>query len=99
MPRRTLSITGLADRDLQTIRRHSIRVWDYRQTRSYIESIFSVAESLCQFPELGKMAGPQLPGVRIVRSGRHNIFYRVLEAEIEILRVLHERMDAPEELG
>ncbi len=33
------------------------------------------------------------PGYRSIAEGKHVIFYRVGDSGIEILRILHERMD------
>lgn len=34
------------------------------------------------------------PGTRRARSGRHVIYFRETEEAVEVIRVLHQRMDA-----
>ena len=39
------------------------------------------------------------PGYRSMAEGKHVIFYRVGESGIEILRILHGRMDIEQRMG
>ncbi|WP_228703045.1 type II toxin-antitoxin system RelE/ParE family toxin [Marinobacter gelidimuriae] len=47
---------------------------------------------------LGANYAHVLPGYRRLQVEHHAVFYRVLESEMLIVRVLHEDMDAPERL-
>ena len=53
---------------------------------------------LTQHPLLGTGCAHVLPGYRRLQVEHHGVFYRVLEAEVLVVRVLHEYMDAPERL-
>ena len=99
MTRRTLSLTTPARRDLRSIRRYSIETWGREQTETYISLLLSTAESLCEFPERGWLVSGESTNVHRVMIGRHVIYYRILESEIEIIRILHERMDGSSLLG
>jgi toxin ParE1/3/4 len=94
MPTHRVRFTSLARADLRIIRRHSLKNWGQRQATEYMDSILGAAESLGNFPERGSISNPDNPTVRRVITARHVIYYRVLETEIEILRILHERLDA-----
>jgi plasmid stabilization system protein ParE len=63
-----------------------------------MDSLLAAADSLGSFPERGPVINPDYPNVRRVVSARHVIYYRVLETDLEFLRVLHERMDASAQL-
>ena len=98
MPTHDVSFTTLARADLRTIRRHSRKEWGHQQASAYMYSLLAAADSLGNFPERGSVINPDHSSVRRVVSARHVIYYRVLETEIEILRVLHERMDTSSQL-
>lgn len=46
-------------------------------------------------PLLGRAREEVLPGLRSVRVHPYTIFYRVTDASIEIVRILHERRNFP----
>ncbi|HYP61532.1 MAG TPA: type II toxin-antitoxin system RelE/ParE family toxin [Thermomicrobiales bacterium] len=99
MERRTLSLTTPARRDLHSIRRYSMKSWGRDQTEAYVSLLLSTAELLCDFPERGRLVSSDSTNVHRVMIERHVIYYRVFESEIEIIRILHERMDATSLFG
>ena len=44
-------------------------------------------------PTLGRSCDAICEGYRKFRVGRHVIFYRVIDRGIDVVRVLHQRMD------
>ena len=44
-------------------------------------------------PELGRACDEIRQGYRKHHVGRHLIFYRLIASQIEIIRILHDRMD------
>lgn len=92
-PRRRIAFAHKARQDLQGIGIQGDRVWGRESTRAYLRAIYDVASRLPDFPELHPALGISTPGFRKARSGAHLLIYRNDGARIEIVRVLHERMD------
>ncbi len=53
---------------------------------------------LAQEPHLGRVCDEIRQGYRKHHVGRHLIFYRQVAAHIEIIRILHKRMDVESHL-
>jgi toxin ParE1/3/4 len=91
--RRTLVLTGPAQRNLRSILAHSETTWGSSQADEYESVIARAFEMLVEHPELGKSAGEGRPGWRILVVQRHCIVYRYSDTTVWILRILHKRMD------
>ena len=95
MPRFSTRLVTAARQDLGTIRRYSLKQWGQARTQEYLGAIWRALDALGQFPEQGRVVGEQSGPVRRIVTGRHVIYYRVLDerSEIEILRIIHDRID------
>lgn len=82
----------LAYADLEEIWNYSAETWGMRQADSYLQILFEALESLAQSPLLGRNASDIREDYLQLRVQKHVVFYRVADEEIEIVRVLHERM-------
>lgn len=71
----------------------SERDWGKRQTRAYLGALEVSIQKIVTNPMLGQEAGLKPDDVRRIRSGREVIFYRFDDNEVEIVRILHDRMD------
>lgn len=95
-----LRIARRAFADLDEINAESRRRWGQSQTRRYIAAINLLIERLCetpyQFPAL-----VDRPTHRKARSGQHLIIYRVDPdaGALNVVRILHERMDIETQLS
>lgn len=87
-----------AERDLVEIWHYTAAHWDADQADGYLRAIAARIETLFDFPELGSDYGHVRPGYRRLRVERHRVFYRIGARGIEIVRVLHERMDIDDAL-
>lgn len=86
-------LTARAEADIQAIFRHTfVQFCDSRAT-AYIQGMEKRFELLCERPELGRSIDRIRAGYRRYEYGRHVIFYRRAENDIEIVRVLHDRMN------
>lgn len=68
------------------------------QAAKYAAQLRDDIKSLCEFP----LRLPEFitrPGLRRMNSGRHAVFYLVLEDRIEMVRVLHGASDLEQWLG
>ncbi len=91
-------LTGLAISDLLDIGRYTEKTWGRVQRNAYLLQIDSCFHMLAENPGIGRDRGVLMPGCHAYPVNRHVIFYRQAKAGIEIIRVLHERMDIPAHL-
>ncbi len=95
-----LHIARLALLDLQEIRSSSRAHWGARLTRDYLRGVDATMRRIAKRP-LQFASLDDLPRYRKARAGQHLIYYIFEdgEAEVRIVRVLHERMDAERHLS
>lgn len=72
---------------------YSYETWGERQTDLYLSSLDQAFVLLGEDPNRGVSCDELVAGYRKFRQGRHVIFYREISEGIEIIRILHERMD------
>ena len=90
----TFSLTRKAKADLKSIARYTQRQWGVQQRNTYLAQIDAAFHDLSNAPDKGRKCDYIRHGYRKYKVGKHNIFYRNIDTEeIEIVRVLHERMD------
>ena len=85
-------LTPLAEDDLESIWLYTFETWSAKQADSYYIDIIAAIENLAS----GRVSGRQVdirPDYLKYSVGKHLIFYRPLEREIEVVRVLHQSMD------
>jgi len=88
-----------AQDDLKAIKNYSRETWGDKQAKEYLSESQSGLEKLVISPELGKSRDDIMERVRSFSVGRHNIFCRICNAEIEVARILHNRMDVTRRVG
>lgn len=88
------SLTKQALEDLREIGRYTQQRWGRDQRRHYLELFDRYFHALAHNPGQGQRCDEIRVGYRKFLSGRHIIFYREQAAGgIQIVRVLHEKMD------
>jgi toxin ParE1/3/4 len=80
--------------DWREIGRFTQMRWGIAQRRKYLAKMEATLRLLAQNPEMGMQREELLPGYRSMRIGRHIAYYRHAPGGIEVIRILHERMDA-----
>lgn len=93
-----LIVSGPAISDLEGIAAYTEKKWGQPQKAEYLERLQSCFASIQANPERGATRDDIIEGYRGVSEGRHVIFYRETDAAIEIVRVLHQRMDLAKKL-
>ena len=63
-----------------------------------IYRITDLFESLVAYPEMGRTFDELIPGIRCVPVGNYVIFYRFLQNDVVILRVIHAARDITSDL-
>ena len=89
----TILIRPAAKLDFENIWTYTEETWGKVQAEDYFHKFKEILRSLEQFPDLGRIREDLLPEIRSIGVGQHVIFYRRVQEDIEIVRVLHKRMD------
>ena len=80
--------------DLNNIWNYTIDKWSEKQADKYYASLNFACKQIGINPDLGKKYEKINSNLFGLRTGKHIIFYQIIsEQEIEIIRILHERMD------
>lgn len=86
-------LTVKAKEDLKSIARYTQDAWGREQRNRYLADLDRGFQALAADPLKGRDCGDIRPGYRKYKVGQHLVFYRGIAGGIEIVRVLHGRMD------
>ena len=87
-------LTKAAKADLKDIGRYTQATWGRDQRTRYLTLLDTGFRALADNPVVGKDCNDIRPGYRKHQIEKHIAFYRQSgSSQIEIVRVLHERMD------
>jgi toxin ParE1/3/4 len=88
-------LTREAELDLTKIWNYTRETWSIEQADRYINLIIEEIEYICKKPESGIDFSSVREGYYKSKVKSHFIFYRInaLQKNIEIIRILHQRMD------
>ena len=90
-------VSGRARQDLIGIGRYTEREWGREQRNHYLGQLDEAFRLIAANPQIGQACDEILAGYRKFSQGSHVIYYRSAEL-VEIIRVLHERMDPDTQL-
>lgn len=79
--------------DLDDIWNYTVETWGYNHAEKYLRALNRAFELLAEKPDIGRIYDEVHEGLRVYPSGRHLIFYFATDNGIDVVRVLHERMD------
>ncbi|MGD8957994.1 MAG: type II toxin-antitoxin system RelE/ParE family toxin [Chromatiaceae bacterium] len=97
MPRFRVKATARAD--LKKIAVFTEQTWGRKQRNNYLTETDQAFHRLAGSAELGQTCDPIRPGYRVFPVGSHLIFYKLAaDQTLEIIRVLHRRMDVSSRL-
>lgn len=88
----------LAKDDLKGIWHYSFNKWGEDKAAEYLRQLNVRMQGLGKNPEIGRSREYIRQGYRSIQVNRHIVFYRLQGQEIDIIRVLHERMNAEKHL-
>lgn len=92
-------LTNKAVEDLSNIWNYTYEIWSENQADKYYQLIIETCQEIAKSPTIGRSYEEISKKILGLRVGKHVIFYRELKLkEIEIVRVLHERMDLKNKL-
>jgi toxin ParE1/3/4 len=87
-----------AEDDLVAIWQYSFETWGADQADFYLDALNEGIARLADNAELGADCSHIREGYRRLHVRHHCVYYRVLAARIEIVRVLHKRMHPDQHL-
>ena len=85
--------------DLDEIWYYTFEKWTVEQANRYYNLIFQEIDYICKRPHSGKPLDDILKGYRVSKVKSHLVFYKVVNETIEIIRILHQRMDIENRLN
>lgn len=91
-------LTKRATADLRAISAHSRREWGWTRAEAYLLELRRVIEWLAEMPKAGASAEMVRTGYRKHPAGVHLIYYRETQNGIDVVRILHQRMDVDRHL-
>lgn len=79
--------------DLGEIWRYTADRWDRRQADLYVGRLIQTIDDLRSPGRRTRTRDAIHPGLRSVKTGSHLIFFLMSEDGVDVVRILHERMD------
>jgi toxin ParE1/3/4 len=80
--------------DLNDIWAYTLEEWSEKQADKYYETLKFACLQIWKDPKLGKEYDGISSDLLGIKTAKHIIFYQIVsEEEIEVIRILHERMD------
>ena len=92
-------LTKKAIEDLRSIARYTENTWGRDQRNTYLSKLDSSFHTISREPQIGLSCDDIRKGYRKYHVGRHLIFYRLAGTQIDIIRILHDRMDVETHLS
>lgn len=91
-------LTPAAEDDLEAIWTYTVQQWGVEQANRYIDFLTTAFAELAQSPKTAPACDHIRQGYRRWSVERHMIYFRVTNYGIAVVRILHDRMDAPRHL-
>lgn len=88
-----IRLSERAESDLSDIRNYTLTRFGADQTDHYLSGIEDAFVTLLAHPALGKPADHIRVGYRMIGAGSHIIYYRLSRDFIDIIAILHQRMN------
>jgi toxin ParE1/3/4 len=87
-------LTNKAVQDLAKIWDYTFEKWSEKQADTYYKTLILYCGEIAENPSIGKTYDRITENLLGIKANKHIIFYREIERDyVEIIRVLHERMD------
>src|SRR5262249_18493820 len=92
-------ISKKAVSDLEEIWLYTVEKWSVSQADRYYSLLIEEIDYICKNVNYGKNMDHIRKGYRAAKVKSHLIFYKTDSGKIEVVRILHERMDIDNQLG
>ncbi|MGQ0671337.1 MAG: type II toxin-antitoxin system RelE/ParE family toxin [Hyphomicrobium sp.] len=90
---RRFALRPRARRDLDDIWDYSQERWGADRAEAYMRDLWRAMQAIAADPRRGQPCDDVRTGYRKYRAASHMIFYRQAREAIDIVRILHARMD------
>jgi toxin ParE1/3/4 len=91
-------LTPRAQTDLDEIWDYTVGRWGLDQAETYARQLWDHIKMVAARPAIGRECPELRPGYYKYPSGSHVLFYRLITDGIDVVRILHERMDYDSQL-
>jgi toxin ParE1/3/4 len=91
-------LSPAAENDLENIWLYTRRQWNLQQANRYVDLLSAAFAELTSSPMTAPACDHIRPGYRRFHVERHMIYFRIAPYGIAVVRILHDRMDAPRHL-
>lgn len=92
-------LSPAAQADLEQIWDYTCQRWDANQAEEYLLELQHAIERTAANPRIGRACDEIRPGYRKLSAGSHALYYRVTaEGLVDVVRILHQRMDVDRHL-
>ncbi len=95
---RRYRLTPAAQHDLSSIWDFTQERWGVRQAETYLTEIRAAIERVADDPERGHACDETREGYRRYGIGSHLLFYVESAEGVDVIRILHQRMDPARQL-
>jgi toxin ParE1/3/4 len=85
--------------DIDEIWYYTVERWSAEQSNRYYDLIVQEIDYICKRPLSGKPLDDIRKGYRVSKVKSHLVFYKIANETIEIIRILHQRMDVENRLS
>ena len=92
------ALSPRAKADIEEIWDYTEKRWGLDQAKRYIRELEQAMETVARDPRRARKCDDIRPGYRRFSGGSHIIFFLTKSDRIEIIRVLHQRMDFDQHL-
>ena len=95
--KRIYRLSPLAETDLEDIWLYTFRTWSLEQADSYHAGFIAAFEGLAAGRKTGRPVDVRDSYLKYA-VGSHLVFYRLTNTSVDVMRVLHQKMDAKQHL-
>jgi toxin ParE1/3/4 len=89
---RRIRLTPLAEADLEDIWLYTVKTWSVEQAESYHAGIIAAFVGLANGTKVGQSLDVRA-GYLKYAVGSHLVFFRLSDPTVDVIRILHQRMD------
>jgi toxin ParE1/3/4 len=82
-----------AQKDIDDIWEYTVEHWNVRQAEIYLRQIRRAIETVAAEPNIARACDDIRPGYWKYPAGSHVMFFRITDKGINVVRILHSRMD------
>jgi len=92
------TLSPRAQSDLDEIWNYTERHWGIDQAENYIRQLWHDIIAIATNPGIGRACTEVKAGYYKYRSGSHILFFRLNDGTVDVVRILHGRMDFEQHL-